>query len=103
MLEENQMIVVDENGVESVCEILFTHAHGDKEYVIFEFVDSGVVSAARFVPGETGEEGTLEDIETEEEWDMIDEVLEAYYDEIDALDESETDEDDEEEEKEEVS
>jgi uncharacterized protein YrzB (UPF0473 family) len=93
MLEENQMIVVDENGVESVCEIIITHEHDGKEYVIFEFVDSGVVSAARYVPGKNEEEGTLEDIETDEEWDMIDKVLNAYYDDLEA---SEEDEDEEE-------
>ena len=92
MLQDNQMIVTDQDGNESVCEILFTHEHEGKNYVVFEFVDSHEVSAARYIPGETDDEGSFEDIETDEEWDMLDKVLQAYYDdnEID-LDEEEED------------
>ncbi|MBN2267863.1 MAG: DUF1292 domain-containing protein [Acholeplasmataceae bacterium] len=90
MLQDNQMIVTDQDGNESVCEILFTHEHEGKNYVVFEFVDTHEVSAARYIPGETDDEGSFEDIETDEEWDMLDKVLQSYYDdnEID-LDEEE--------------
>ena len=90
MLQDNQMIVTDQDGNESVCEILFTHEHDGKNYVVFEFVDSKEVSAARYIPGETDDEGSFEDIDTDEEWDMLDKVLQAYYDDIEAdLDEEE--------------
>ena len=91
MLQDNQMIVTDQDGNESVCEILFTHEHEGKNYVVFEFVDTHEVSAARYVPGESDHEGAFEDIETEEEWDMLDKVLQSYYDdnEIDLDDEEE--------------
>ncbi|TVP85284.1 MAG: DUF1292 domain-containing protein [Acholeplasmataceae bacterium] len=93
MLKENQIMVTDENGVESICEILFTHEVDGKQYVVFEFVDSEEVSAAIYVPGENEQEGTFEDIETEEEWAMLDDVLQKFYDEIDAeLDEEEDEE-----------
>ncbi len=91
MLEENQMIVTNAEGDESVCEILFTHEHGGKNYVVFEFLDSHEVSAAVYVVGETEDEGTFLDIETDEEWDMLDKVLKAYFD-------SEEDEEDDDEE-----
>ncbi|MBN2300682.1 MAG: DUF1292 domain-containing protein [Acholeplasmataceae bacterium] len=93
MLEENQMVVTNAEGEESVCEILFTHEHEGKNYVVFEFVDSHEVSAAVYVAGETEEEGTFFDIETDEEWDMLDKVLQSYFDN---LDEEEADEEAEE-------
>jgi uncharacterized protein YrzB (UPF0473 family) len=95
-MNENQMIVTNENGEEMVCEILFTHEYNGKNYVVFEFVDNQEISAAIFVPGETEDEGTFMDIETDEEWDMIDGVLQEF---LDALDEDDLEEDDLEEEK----
>jgi len=92
MLKENQMIVTSPDGVESVCEILFTHEHNGKNYVVFEFVDSHEISAAVYEPGETEEEGTFSDIESDEEWDMLDKALQAYYDDLDAEDDAEDDE-----------
>ena len=94
MLNENQMVVTNQNGDESVCDILFTHEHNGKNYVVFEFVDTKEVSAAIYVPGASDDEGTFMDIETDEEWDMLDGVLQSYYDE--AEDEEDEEEDDEE-------
>ncbi len=89
MLEENQMIVTNAEGEESVCEILFTHEHDGKNYVVFEFLDSHEVSAALYVVGETEDEGSFSDIETDEEWDMLDKVLQAYFDNLEAEEEDE--------------
>jgi uncharacterized protein YrzB (UPF0473 family) len=36
MLQDNQMIVTDQDCNESVCEILFTHEHEGKNYVVFD-------------------------------------------------------------------
>ncbi len=80
MLEENQMVVTNAEGDESVCEILFTHEHNGKNYVVFEFLDSHEVSAAVYIADENAEEGSFSDIETDEEWDMLDKVLKAYFD-----------------------
>ncbi len=87
MLEENQMIVTNAEGEESVCEILFTHEHEGKNYVVFEFLDSHEVSAALYVAGETEDEGSFSDIETDEEWDMLDKVLQAYFDNLESEEE----------------
>jgi uncharacterized protein YrzB (UPF0473 family) len=94
MLTENQMVVTNQDGDESVCDILFTHEHNGKNYVVFEFVDTKEVSAAIYVPGATDDEGTFLDIETDEEWDMLDGVLQSYYDETE--DEEDEEDDDEE-------
>ncbi len=88
-MNENQMIVTTDTGEELICEILFTHEHNGKNYVVFEFVDNQEISAAIYVPGETEDEGTFQDIETDEEWDMIDGVLQEY---LDALEDEEDDE-----------
>lgn len=99
MLKDDQMVVTNANGDEAVCDILFTHEANGKSYVVFEFVDSHEVSAAIYIPGATEEEGTFADIETDAEWDMLDQVLQAYYDELDEEDEEDEDEEDEEEDK----
>jgi len=92
MIKENQMIVTSPDGVESVCEILFTHEHNGKNYVVFEFIDSHEISAAVYEPGEKEDEGTFSDVETDEEWDMLDKALQAYYDDLDAEEDVEEDE-----------
>jgi uncharacterized protein YrzB (UPF0473 family) len=95
MLKDNQMVVTNANGDESVCEILFTHEHNGKNYVVFEFLDSHEVSAAIYTPGASDDEGTFTDIETDSEWEMLDVVLQEYFDQLE--DEAEEDEEDEEE------
>jgi uncharacterized protein YrzB (UPF0473 family) len=96
-MNENQMVVTNQNGEEFVCEILFTHEQNGKNYVVFEFMDSKEISAAIYVPGEFEGEGTFLDIETDEEWEMLDEVLSDFMDSIED-DEDEDEEDDEDEE-----
>jgi len=91
MIREDQMVVTNENGEEAVCDILFTHENKGKNYVVFEFVESGEVSAAVYVPGETEEEGTFLDIETDEEWEMLDKALQDFYDQLEAEEDLEED------------
>lgn len=86
MLKEDQIVVTNEDGTEVVCNILFTHEANDKSYVVFEFADSEEISAAVFEAGETEDEGTFVDIETDEEWEMLDEILQKFFDEIDEED-----------------
>jgi uncharacterized protein YrzB (UPF0473 family) len=97
MLKDDQMVVTNANGDEAVCDILFTHEANGKNYVVFEFVDSHEVSAAIYTPGATDDEGTFSDIETDAEWDMLDQVLQAYYDELESEEDDEDEEDEEEE------
>jgi len=94
MLREDQIVVTNEDGSEVVCNILFTHEVDGKSYVVFEFADTEEISAAVYEAGEDEEEGTFIDIETDEEWEMLDVLLQNYFD---ALDDEEDEEDDEEE------
>ncbi len=88
MADNLMTITLDDK--EMVAEILFTHFddQNDKEYVVFKFVDSDEISAARYI--QTDEQGGyFEDIETEEEWDMLDDLLQEYLDSEEAEDDQE--------------
>lgn len=110
MEKENRLTFVDEDGNEILCEILFTFESKEfnKHYVLFypigEDDDEIEVMAASYVPTEEGE-GELQAIETEEEWQMIESVLDEFdeeeFDECDCEDEDcdcEDEDDDEDEE-----
>lgn len=93
-MENEQLVITKDDGSEELVNILFTYQANDKNYVIFEFNDTEEISAAVYIPDETGDNGTLVDIETDEEWDMIDEVLQGYYDDLEAEESLEDDLDD---------
>lgn len=86
MVKDNHLTYIDENGEEVLCEILFTY-HSDefnKDYVLFypvgsEEEDEIEVLAASYTPDPEGDGiGKLHDIETDEEWAMIEELLEQF-------------------------
>ena len=92
-LKDNQLVFVDENGNEILCDILFTYDSEEfnKSYVFFTPVgiadEEGKceVGVASYVPTEDGV-GELHQVETDEEWDMLAEVFEAYAEEHDGCD-----------------
>ncbi len=90
MEKEHIITIVHEDG-EFAAEILFTHEDKEtkKKYIVFQNMETEEISAAIYVE-ESETEGYFEDIETEEEWDMLDDLLDEYFnlDEED-LDESE--------------
>ena len=83
--QTKQLTVIDAEGNEVLCQILFTY-HSDefnKDYVIFypmsSFEDDSEqleLMAASYVEGENG--GELSEITTDEEWKMIEDVLEEF-------------------------
>lgn len=77
MLETNTMFVVDENGEEKEMEILFTFENEDKtrKYVVFvdpEGDEDNVFASAY------DDNGNLIPVDTDEEWEMIEEVIGAF-------------------------
>ncbi|MFF5995566.1 DUF1292 domain-containing protein [Lysinibacillus sp. KU-BSD001] len=88
--EERYLTVVDENGEEQLCEILDTvySERFDKNYVLYSLVGSededGFVEihAYAFVPSENGEDGELLPIETDEEWEFVEDFLAQREDEL---------------------
>ena len=82
--------IVDEEGNEILHEVLFTFESEDynKSYVLC--YPAGIpegeeveLQAFSYVEGEDGTEGQLNPIETEAEWDMIEEVLNTFLAEED--------------------
>ena len=88
--EERYLTVVNDKGEEELCEILDTvySERFDKNYVLYSLVGSededGYVEihAYAFVPSENGEDGELQPIETEEEWEFIEDFLAQREDEL---------------------
>lgn len=93
---ENKIIIVDEQGRERVCEILFTYQHPEteKNYVVLYPIDEldsdeeeMDLFAYSFIENENGD-GELFTLETDEEYDMINEVIDQFYeDQLEGVDE----------------
>ncbi len=94
-IKENQMLFVDENGKEVLCDILFTYDSEEfgKSYVFFTPVDSQdengnvEVGVSSYDPNNK-ENSELCPVETEEEWKMLEEVFQSFIEECDGCEES---------------
>lgn len=87
---ENNITVVDEQGNEILCEVLFTFDSDEfgKSYVLYYPIgaDEGdeediEIHASAFMPSEDNQDGELMPIETDEEWDLIEEMLNTFLEE----------------------
>ncbi|KAB7708688.1 DUF1292 domain-containing protein [Bacillus aerolatus] len=87
---EKQITIIDEDGNEQLCEVLFTFDSDEfeKSYVLYFPVGAEEddneeieIHASAFVPGEDGEDGELKPIESDEEWELIEEMLNTFLDE----------------------
>ncbi len=82
--EREYLFVTDEEGNEIKCEIVmtFTSDEFNKSYVVYQIKDddSGEYYAASYNP-EDDDEGKLFEVETDQEWDLIEEVLESFLEE----------------------
>ncbi len=78
-MEDNKMIIVNENGDEVSVTILFTTSlEGyESDYVVFSEDDTGVISAARYIPT-NDTEGEFLPIESDDEWDKLQKLLDNY-------------------------
>lgn len=77
MIDSNSLYVTDENGAEKRMVILFTFddPEGKKQYVVFQ--DPQGDADEVFASGYT-DAGDLIPIESEEEWNMVEEVIGAF-------------------------
>jgi uncharacterized protein YrzB (UPF0473 family) len=87
---ESTITVIDKDGNEQLCEVLFTFDSEEfgKSYVLYfpivaddEDEEEIEIHASAFIPGEDEEGGQLAEIESEEEWEMVEEMLNAFLDE----------------------
>ena len=86
-LMDNTLTFFDEDGNEVVCQILFTVKSEEfgKSYVLFYPIQDAVndddddleLMAASYIEGEEGT-GELFDIETDEEWEFIQDVVQSF-------------------------
>lgn len=80
-LRDDTLLLTDELGNELVARIILTFESEEfnKSYVVYQFVDDEEEEyhAASFDP-ENDDEGELGQIESDEEWDLIEEVLESF-------------------------
>ncbi len=83
-MEEKTFTVIDEEGQEKEFEVVLTFKNPDtnKSYVIYKLPgeENDEVFAAIY-DEESTMGGNLMPIETDEEWDTLDEVLNAFLDE----------------------
>ena len=90
---ENQLVFIDENNNEVLCDILFTFYSEEfkKDYVLFipvtESDDEEVEVGAAAYKQTDDNTGELEPITTDEEWAMIEETFEAWSNEQESEDE----------------
>ena len=85
-MEKNYFTLISEDGTETRAEVLFTYYSEEfnKNYVVFVADDaSNTVGAASFI--ENGNQGTLEPITTDEEWELIEDLLEQYVAQLEAV------------------
>ncbi|MDQ0269553.1 DUF1292 domain-containing protein [Cytobacillus purgationiresistens] len=89
---ENNITVVDEDGNEQLCEVLFTFDSEQfgKSYVLYypmgadeNDAEDIEIHASAFVPSEDNVDGELQPIESDEEWDLIEEMLNTFLEEND--------------------
>ena len=79
--DEKRMVILDEEGNEHTVEILFTYEHeerGTKYVFFFEENDPDEVMVMRYT-----DDGELQNIEDDEEYNEILEVFNAYQDDPD--------------------
>ncbi len=84
-MQDRTLTLIQDDGKEIVCDILFTYHYEklNKDYVVFQVRENNEVSAAIYHPTEGGS-GSLERIETDEEWEMLEDLLEDYSNSLDA-------------------
>lgn len=78
-MDEQYFNVITEDGSEQQCKVVFTFDTDDYSYVLYAVVEDGVeseeISALRYELDEEGKMTDFAPLETEEEWDMVEEVL----------------------------
>ncbi|MGX7092758.1 DUF1292 domain-containing protein [Hutsoniella sourekii] len=88
--DKQYLTLVDENNNETLYEVLFTfHSNDyDRNYVLLYPAGTAdeenvELQAYAYVESEDGESGDLEPIESDEEWDMVEEVLNTFIEDED--------------------
>ena len=83
-MDDRTITLIDNDGKEVVCDILFTYHYDklDKNYVVFMDRASKNDSACEYIEGEGGS-GKLNPVQTDEEWNLLEGLLNDYVDQMD--------------------
>ena len=87
-LKEN-VLVFEKDGKEIECQILFTcnlEGYEGNNYVVFQIGDTEDISAARYTEEGDGI-GELLDVETDKEWDLLDDAIESFFNDLEESEE----------------
>ena len=81
-MDDRKIFFTDDEGNQVECEILFTYHSDDldKDYIVFKDNSTGEISAYIYVENADGEGDTIQ-IESDAEWEMLEELLEEYAEE----------------------
>ena len=82
IIDDKQIIITDEDGTENRFEILFPFAGDDSDIQYVLYYDPSnpeEIFASRYY-----DDGHLEDIDSDEEWDMVEEVLNTFQEDDEA-------------------
>lgn len=88
-MEEQIFILHNAEGEEQRCRMIFNFETDEHSYVLFTLIDDeghaiSDVTALRYETDENGEMADFSDLETEEEWAMVEEVLNTIFAEFGA-------------------
>ncbi|MEK4230088.1 DUF1292 domain-containing protein [Solibacillus sp. FSL H8-0538] len=86
-MEEQLFKLQTEDGGEQLCRVVFTFDSEDHSYVLFTLVGedgegNADVSALRYELDENGEMADFADLESDEEWAMVEEVMNTLIEEF---------------------
>ena len=86
-MEEQLFKLQTEEGKEQLCRVVFTFDAEEHSYVLFTMIgengeQTSEVSALRYILDENGEMSDFENIESDEEWAMVEEVMNTLIDEF---------------------
>ena len=86
-MEEQLFKLQNAEGKEQLCRVVFTFDAEEHSYVLFTMIgengeQTSEVSALRYILDENGEMADFQDIESDEEWGMVEEVMNTLIDEF---------------------
>ncbi len=81
-MDDRNIYFTDDDGNVVECEIIFTYHSDDldKDYVIFRDKSTNEIAAGVYVEYENGE-GDILPVESDAEWEMLEELLDEYAEE----------------------
>lgn len=87
-MEKNSFTVLDENGREITCDVLFTFESEEtnKNYIVYTdntIDEEGNTKVYASIYDPNDENSKLEEIKTEKEWNIIESILSSLQEEID--------------------